>query len=291
MMQTVVAGQAENTPSAATTWAIKAMAYSAGRWTVGHDWVLEINVIDSQHSKPKVLTLGADPAWSPDGRTIAFCYNRSGEGSEIYTISADGSDRNQLTHRKGGSGACSPTWSPDGSRIAFSGNDGKSSRSAVFVMDREGSNVQRLTEGYWPQWSPDGKQLALFRAPKGPGNKSSVWVVNADGSQPMQLTDEKFINWEPSWTADGRILFSSNREGNSAIFVMSRDGTNLRKLAHAAKYDLYAPGLSPDGKLLVVDATAELRGSVILLLDLVGGEQPRTVGFGTHPSVVWTQRP
>jgi Tol biopolymer transport system component len=96
-----------------------------------------------------------DPAWSPDGRRIAFEGIVDADSSEIMTINADGSNLVDLTKTPKIVDRY-PTWSPDGSRIAFvsagEGNDD------IYVMNADGSNAVRLTDSpAWdamPDWSP-----------------------------------------------------------------------------------------------------------------------------------------
>ncbi|HXP47980.1 MAG TPA: hypothetical protein VN810_11950 [Terriglobales bacterium] len=281
--------QNSNLPNATINWNIGAMAFTVGRWTAGHEWVLEVHIADVQHRTSKMLVAGAAPAWSPDAARLAYCDHQPGKGSEVFVIARDGSQRKQLTKRKGGSYACSPAWSPDGTKIAFSGRDVTGKGSAIFVMEQDGSNVHRITDGCEPRWSPGGKQLAFYRAPKGPGTKSSIWVINADGSEPIRLTDENSVAWEPSWTGDGRVLFASDREGKSAIYVVSLGERNLQRLAYSPAYGMYAPLISPDGTQLVVDVDTGHDRSEITLLHLGANDQPQMIAVGTHPAVVWAR--
>src|SRR5215213_2153203 len=59
------------------------------------------------------------PRWRPDGRRLAFCSNRAGDATQIYTIDLAGGEARQLTSLP--YGASAPAWSPDGRRIAFLG--------------------------------------------------------------------------------------------------------------------------------------------------------------------------
>jgi len=86
--------------------------------------------------------VGADrsPAWSPDGRRIAFAAERDGN-TDIYTMNTDGTDERRLTTDPGLDD--DPEWSPDGRRIAFTSEmDGNTD---IWVMDADGSNKERLT--------------------------------------------------------------------------------------------------------------------------------------------------
>ena len=84
----------------------------------------------------------AEPAWSPDGRKIAFQSTRDGN-REIYVMNADGSEKRNLTRNPAKDGR--PSWSPDGRRIAFvSDRDG---RLEAHVMNADGSGQRSLTAG------------------------------------------------------------------------------------------------------------------------------------------------
>ena len=103
---------------------------------------------------------GGRPSWSPDGKKIAFMSSRhAGEQQtdtdiEIYVMEADGANIQRLTHRPGNVGH--PDWSPDGSKIVFTVYDvdqpapGEDEgwhwdEHGIYVMDADGTNVQRLT--------------------------------------------------------------------------------------------------------------------------------------------------
>ena len=76
----------------------------------------------------------ADPAWSPDGRRIAFASDRDG-GSNIYVMNADGSGVARLTDSSAGD--YGPAWSPDGRRIAFASERDGDARNIYMVEYRE----------------------------------------------------------------------------------------------------------------------------------------------------------
>ena len=127
-----------------------------------NSWSNHISVVDSPKAKPAKLVKGQSPAWSPDGDKIAYCI-RDGFGfGQIQVINADGSGQMQLTKLEGG--ACLPDWSPDGQRLVFTA-DYDAKTTTIFVMDRTGQNVTRITTGYGARWSPDGKKLSFVAAP------------------------------------------------------------------------------------------------------------------------------
>jgi len=82
----------------------------------------------------------SDPAWSGDGRQIAFVSRRDGN-AEIYAIQSDGSNLRRVTHHPGSDGH--PAWLPGNSRLVFSSD--RAGQAALFLADLDGSEPTRLT--------------------------------------------------------------------------------------------------------------------------------------------------
>jgi TolB protein len=170
------------------------------------------------------------PAWSPDGRKLAFVSRRDGN-SEIYVMNADGSDQENLTRQQASDS--NPTWSRDGRKLAFvSRRDGN---SEIYVMNADGSGLRNVTRTPWddldPAWSPDGQAIAFVQKtcrPNPPGRcatayETYLYVVHADGSGPRRLTTHLGRLFNPSWSADGktirygRSLVRADGSGHSAL--------------------------------------------------------------------------
>ena len=125
----------------------------------------DIYVMDINGGRQRNLTKHAiadevHPAWSPDGRKIAFVSGRDGN-SNIYVMDADGKNVHQLTDHPVSD--TNPAWSPNGRKIAFqSSRDGN---VEIYVMDADGGNVRRLTHrlafDIMPAWSPNGRKIAF----------------------------------------------------------------------------------------------------------------------------------
>ena len=106
-----------------------------------------------------LLATAADsfPAWSPDGKRIAFSSERDGN-DEIYVMDTDGSNLIRLTNRP--ELDWWPAWSPDGMRIAYATQKGKPGdwHHEIWIMNADGSNQICLTLGpsdeAYPAWSP-----------------------------------------------------------------------------------------------------------------------------------------
>jgi Tol biopolymer transport system component len=112
--------------------------------------------IKSDGSSLKNLTarwtyaLARQPSWSPDGSLIAF-----EDGGNVMTITPDGSHQHPIG---AGAGMANPDWSPDGTRLAFVGLDPpRSTDTKIQVVNKDGSNLISLVDGYDPIWRPRGK--------------------------------------------------------------------------------------------------------------------------------------
>ena len=154
------------------------------------------------------------PAWSPDGRKLAFVSQRDGN-SEIYVMNADGSAQENLTRQPASDSH--PSWSPDGRKLVFvSRRDGN---SEIYVMNADGSGLRNLTrtpsDDLDPAWSPDGRAIAFVQKkcmprPRDPrcatAYETYLYVVNADGSGLRRLTTRRAHLFNPSWSADGKTI-------------------------------------------------------------------------------------
>ena len=140
-----------------------------------HEWRLTKEKGDP--STPTGLFFELQPAWSPDGRSIAFVSRRAGH-AHIYLVSADGTGSRRLT--SGAADDTRPSWSPDGREIAFVRRPGAGCDPAAggaCTQDHAGLGGDAAD----PAWSPDGKLIAYdYRRPG--FSTREVWVVNADGS-------------------------------------------------------------------------------------------------------------
>ncbi|MGE5567478.1 MAG: S41 family peptidase [Rhodospirillales bacterium] len=144
------------------------------------------------------------PSWSPDGSTIAFLSDRSGE-EEIWLVAQDGSKPPEQITSGGKAMRYSPEWSPDGKRIAFSDKDG-----GVYVLtlaDRKITEVAPSRTGAVRDfvWSPRGNHLAFSMA--GSNNFSSIYIWSAGDGKLRRITEEYFDADTPAWDPEGNYLY------------------------------------------------------------------------------------
>jgi TolB protein len=237
----------------------------------------------------------ANPAWSPDGRRIAFNSDRLGIGEadhDLWLVDSDASNLRRLT--LGPAIDTDPAWAPDGRRIAFESD--RAGNIEIWSLDTSsGSEPARLTtspgEDADPAWSPDGSRIAFLSTRDG---NREIYVMNADGSNQTRLTASPGADRHPSWSPDGRyIAFDSERNGNFEIYLMEADGSDERRMTLNPAVDS-RPAFSPDGRHIVFQSERGARGArQIFRIPLAGGAIERSVWLYVQwaTSADWQRRP
>lgn len=202
--------------------------------------------------------------------------------SQIFTMRANGTSLQQLTHVASGGGAKNPEFSPDGREIAYV-RDGH-----VWVMNSDGSAKTQLTNAgdfrdHDPSWSLDGTQLVFSHCDHSFGFSAycDIDVVNIDGGGLTTILDDNWVNSQPSYSPDGtQIAFSGTRGGFvCAVWVMDADGSNAIRLTDPSMQANH-PEWSPDGSKILFSTHCELPNSAVYVMNADGSGQTKLTPAG-----------
>jgi Tol biopolymer transport system component/DNA-binding winged helix-turn-helix (wHTH) protein len=212
--------------------------------------------------KTPVVSDPYSPAWSPDGREVAFLRDR-GDKFLIETVPALGGaertiyagSRSPLNYETGKGGL---SFSPDGNLLAFAEWNATIQRSFIKVLSLRDSSTRVLTSpppashDRRPAFSPGGDKLAFIRS-SGPTSVEELFVISVAGGEPKQLTfDHKQISGPPAWTQTDEIVFSSSRGGLPTIWRVAASGGIPQRVPEAGPVAWY-PSLSQSGNELAYE--------------------------------------
>ena len=174
---------------------------------------------------------------------------------EVYVMDWDGSNLRKISNHK--SIAISPAWSPSGDRIAYTAfayhENIKSRNADLFIYEL--ANAKRWLVSYrkginsGANFFPDGKNLFMTLSLAG---TPDIYKVTPDGKTMNRVTNgpNRAMNVEPAISPDGtKVAFSSDRSGQPMIYVMNVNGSNIKRLTFAGRYNS-SPSWMPDNKTI-----------------------------------------
>lgn len=163
----------------------------------------------------------AEGSYSPDGKQIVFCSDRSGSGNlELYIMDADGKNVRKLTNAPGCYNG-GPFFSPDGKRVIFRSDRKKKDHLQLYVINADGTGERALTDDLsWVHWAPywykDGKHIIYTAADHGvPGRPNyDLYWMNIDTGKKVRLTYAPGADVLPVFSPDYKqVLWTSTRDG------------------------------------------------------------------------------
>jgi Tol biopolymer transport system component len=186
----------------------------------------------------------AFPAFSPDGRLIAFSSTRGGNWN-LYVMNADGRNVTQIT--SGPNQDLHPSFSPDGSRLVYCSMGPRGSQWELWIVNLQTNEKKMVGVGLFPSWSPqkDRDVIAFQRARQRGSRWFSIWTMEVADGEAHSVTEVAVSGNAalvcPSWSPDGmRLAFSTivspshvdgrKLTGQQDIWTVNADGTNRHRL-------------------------------------------------------------
>jgi TolB protein len=226
---------------------------------VNGEKVFRLQLADSDGYNPNTLLSTAQPlmspAWSPDGRQLAYVSFEKRRAAVFIQDVATGK-RDELSAFAGINGA--PAWSPDGRSMAVTlSRDGNPEIYSMRLSDRQ---LKRLTSGASidtePVWTPDGSSI-VFTSDR--GGSPQLYQMPATGGTARRLTFEGNYNASANIAPDGKSLAMVHGEGGRyQIAVQDLDNGLLRVLSEGRLDE--SPSFAPNGSMIIYATEAGHRG-------------------------------
>ncbi|MBM2829548.1 MAG: tolB [Gammaproteobacteria bacterium] len=228
---------------------------------------------DADGFNPQILLTSPEPllspAWSPDGKKIAYVSFES-KNSTVYVQDVITGKREKIASNPGINSA--PAWSPDGSRLAMTLS--KDGNAEIYVMNLSSKSLQRVTSNAAidtePAWSHNGNMLA-FTSDRGGGPQ--IYEVSASGGEPKRLTFEGPYNARPRYSPDDTKLAVIHVENSVyRIAVVDRKSGQLNILTESRLDE--SPSFSPNGHMIIYTTTG-FRGTELAATSTDGSVHKR----------------
>jgi Tol biopolymer transport system component len=236
-----------------------------------------LHVLEFSSGRQRVLTHPPKrvydfyPAYSPDGKWLAFCRLSTNSTSDIYIAPDDGGAERRITQENHDLRGIA--WMPDGGTLLVSSN-----RTGVQRLWRVDVHTGQFspfpsagTNARDPSVSRDGKYVVhsdyMLR--------SEIWQVPLKEGRPHSIAPSTRQDHSAQYSPDGKtIAFVSDRTGSRELWTMLVDGSNLRQLTHFDGALLGSPRWSDDGRYLAFDARPMGHSSVFVVPATGGTSRP-----------------
>lgn len=208
-----------------------------------------LQVADQDGYDPQALLSSNEPimspAWSPDGRSLAYVSFEGGNDA-IYVQNVATGARRLVSHFPGMNSA--PAWSPDGRKLALVLT--KTGYPKIYIMDLASGSLTQLTDGYSidtePDWAHDGKSI-IFTSDRGGGPQ--IYQINLASHQTQRLTFNSNYNARATFTPDGNSIIMLTQNGSGYDIAM-QDLQSGRVTLLTNSGNTQSPTLAPNGKIV-----------------------------------------
>jgi TolB protein len=234
----------------------------------------ELQIADADGQNPQVMLRSPQsiisPAWSPDGKRLAYVSFESGK-PVIYVQTLATGQRVPLANFKGNNSA--PAWSPDGSQLAIVLS--RDSISQIYTINADGSGLRRVMRSPLidtePFYSPDGSSL-VFTSDR--GGSPHIYRVPVGGGDAQRITFNGSYNISPALSPDGNnLVYVTRRDGAFRIAVQNMS-TNAETLLTTGPDD-QSPSFAPNGMQVLYSSVQN--GRSVLAVTSVDGRVRQTL--------------
>ncbi len=215
-----------------------------------NDKKYQVQIADADGYSPRTIFSSSkqllSPAWSPDGRRLAYV-SFENDHSEIFVQDVSTGKRTKISSQPGINSA--PAWSPDGLSIAMTLSSG--GNPDIYIVDLENRKLRKLTDHYGidteAEWSPDGRFIYFTSNRSG---APQIYRVSFGGGTPKRMTFEGNYNAAPSVSADGNFIAMVHRnDGGYRIGLLDIERNSFSLLTDGVLDE--APSFAPNGSMII----------------------------------------
>ncbi len=221
----------------------------------------ELIVADADGFNPRTIATSREPlmspAWSPDGKRLAYVGYERGRSS-IYVHTLASGDLKKAVSEKGINGA--PAWTPDGGKLVVTLSF--ETNPDLYLIDLNGGARRRLTDHYGIDTeaavSPDGLQVAFL---SDRGGSPQVYLMSINGGEPRRVSFQGRQNLRPRFSPDGKSLLLVNADGGRyTIGLLDLQSGSVKLLTDGPQDE--SPSFAPNGSVVIYATSSRGRAEL-----------------------------